>query len=85
MQEGESIANNAANRPTQGHLTEIDVAQILNLKVSTLRRWRWAGKGPRFLKFGGAVRYDPVDLQDFIEASRRNSTSDTGNGAMERA
>ena len=75
------MANTAAIRPTQSHLTEIDVAHFLNLKVSTLRRWRWAGKGPRFVKFGGAVRYVPADIDEFVELSRRTSTSDPGTGA----
>ena len=78
IDEEETMANNDANWPTQGLLTEIDVAQILNLKVSTLRRWRWAGKGPHFRKLGGAVRYDPADIEAFCEASRRTSTSDPG-------
>jgi hypothetical protein len=46
-----------------------------------LRRWRWAGHPPRFIKIGAAVRYDPADMQEFIEAGRRSSTSDTGDRA----
>ncbi len=60
-------------------MTETEAARLLGLKVATLRRWRWAGKGPRFLKLGGAVRYDPADLEAFIEQSRRRSTADPGN------
>ena len=59
-------------------LKENDAAERLSVEVATLRRWRWAGKGPRFLKIEGAVRYDSADLEVFIEASRRSSTSDTG-------
>ncbi len=59
-------------------MTETEAARLLGLKVATLRRWRWAGKGPRFLKLGGAVRYDQGDLTAFIEAGRRTSTSDPG-------
>ena len=66
-------------------LNEKEVADTLNVKVATLRRWRWAGKGPRFLKIGGAVRYDPADLQAFIEAGRRRSTSDDGTTAAGQA
>ena len=57
---------------------EHEAARILGLSVKTLRRWRWAGKPPRFLKIGSAVRYDPQVLTEFIEAARRTSTSDTG-------
>ncbi len=54
---------------------EHDAASILNLKVSTLRRWRWSGDGPRFIKLGGAVRYDPADLDQFIDENKVSSTS----------
>ncbi len=59
-------------------LTELEAAEILNVEPTTLRRWRWAGHPPSFLKIGAAVRYDPADLQEFIEAGRRSSTSDQG-------
>ena len=59
-------------------LTELEAAEILSVEPTTLRRWRWAGHPPRFLKIGAAVRYDPADLQEFIEAGRRSSTSDQG-------
>ena len=62
-------------------LKESEAAAKLNVKVATLRRWRWVGRPPRFLKIGGAVRYDPVDLEAFIEAGRRTSTSDAGKEA----
>ncbi len=59
-------------------LKEREVAQILSLEVATLRRWRWSGSGPRFLKLGGAIRYEPEDIKAFKDASRRASTSDVG-------
>ena len=60
-------------------LKEGETADILNLEVSTLRRWRWSGDGPPFIKLGGAVRYRRSDLEAYIEAQRRQSTSDTRN------
>ena len=59
-------------------LNEHDAADLLGLSVATLRRWRWAGRPPAFVKVGAAVRYDPDVLADFVEASRRDSTSDLG-------
>jgi hypothetical protein len=59
-------------------LNERQAAHQLGLKVTTLRRWRWSGKPPNFVKIGAAVRYDPADLQIFIDAGRRSSTSDQG-------
>ncbi len=59
-------------------LKEQQAAEVLNVEVSTLRRWRWAGTGPRFLKVGYAVRYDPQDLKDYLAGRVRTSTSDPG-------
>ncbi len=67
--------------PQQRLLKEGEAAQALAMEVATLRRWRWAGRGPRFLKIGGAVRYAQSDIAEFIEAGRRTSTSDTGREA----
>ncbi len=63
-------------------LKESEAARILNVEIATLRRWRWAGKGPRFLKLCGAVRYDPADLEAFMREARRTSTSDDGTAAQ---
>jgi len=56
-------------------LNEREAARRLGLRVATLRRWRWAGKGPPFRKIGAAVRYHPLDLLAFIDAGTRRSTS----------
>ncbi len=62
-------------------VNETEAAAILALSVKTLRRWRWAGKEPHFVKMGAAVRYDPAELVAFIQAGRRASTSDLGSEA----
>ena len=67
-----------SSSPAAPLITEQEAALRLGLKTSTLRRWRWAGDGPRFIKVGAAVRYDPTDLNTFIVAGRRSSTSDQG-------
>jgi hypothetical protein len=55
-----------------------DASLLLGLSVRTLQKWRLQGNGPRFLKLGQAVRYDPADLDDYISRARRTSTSDPG-------
>ena len=59
-------------------LREAEAAEILSVEVATLRRWRWSGTGPRFVKIGAAVRYEPDVLAQFIANGRRSSTSDPG-------
>ena len=63
-------------------LTEMEVAELLSIESTTLRRWRWSGRGPRFRKLGAAVRYHPNDVSAFIDAASRTSTTDTGKEVM---
>ncbi len=72
----------SSNNIAPALIDEHEAARILGLSVKTLRRWRWAGRPPSFLKIGSAVRYDPANLAAFIEAARRTSTTDTG-GAVD--
>ena len=72
------MSDQIAIEPTRRLLKEDEAAQILSLEVATLRRWRWSGRGPRFLKLGGAVRYDPQQLKDYLAKQVRSSTSDPG-------
>lgn len=52
-----------------------EAAERLKLSDSTLRKWRVSGQGPRFIKIGGRVLYDPADVQSWMDQRRRNSTS----------
>jgi predicted DNA-binding transcriptional regulator AlpA len=54
----------------QGFLSERELSELTGIKVNTLQRWRLLGKGPRFLKLGGAVRYDPKDVDVWLEECR---------------
>ena len=47
-------------------ITEKEAALQLCLTQSSLRKWRWLGRGPSFIKIGAAVRYDPGDIKRFI-------------------
>ena len=50
-------------------MSERETALRLSLSVATLRVWRKTGKGPRFVRFGRAVRYIDSDVRRFIEVS----------------
>lgn len=50
-------------------VTEIEAADRLGLAVATLRQWRHRGRGPKFMRFGRAVRYLPSDLDEFVRRS----------------
>jgi len=40
-------------------LNEFDVARFTGLSVASVRRWRLLRQGPKYLKIGAAVRYQP--------------------------
>lgn len=59
-------------------LTERDASKLLCLSIRTLQKWRLCGRGPLFVKLGHAVRYEPAEIDRFLAAARRASTSDPG-------
>ncbi|MBI4515349.1 MAG: helix-turn-helix domain-containing protein [Deltaproteobacteria bacterium] len=62
-------------------LTETELAERIRIAVPTLRRWRWSGDGPPFVRVGRCVRYDPAHVRTWLDERTRRSTSDTGAGA----
>ena len=59
-------------------LTEQEAAALLHVTVKAVQGWRYRGGGPRFVKIGSCVRYRLEDLQAFVLAALRTSTSDPG-------
>lgn len=54
------------------------VSEMLCIAPATLRKWRWEGKGPKFIKVGRKVAYREADITAFIDGQIRRSTSDPG-------
>lgn len=78
------------NKPAAGGETGIllstaQAADYLGLKPNYLEKLRIAGGGPTFVKItsgaAGMVRYSREDLDAWVSASRRRSTSDEGRAA----
>ena len=55
-----------------------DAAEYVGLSPRTLEKKRLEGTGPRYLKIGRAVIYDTSDLDDYLAAFTRTSTSGPG-------
>ncbi len=49
-------------------LNEFEVARMLGVSVSTMRRWRLRKVGPAYLKIGALVKYRPEAIQLFIDS-----------------
>lgn len=56
-------------------LTPKQAAKLLNLSTSWLAKRRGDGDGPPYVKFRGAIRYRLADLQLWMKARLRVSTS----------
>ena len=65
-------------------LRTVEAANYIGLRKSTLEAWRVRGGGPVFLKLGKAVRYRREDLDSFVSARIRTSTSQTLEGGVSR-
>ncbi len=59
-------------------LKEKEASAVLNVSQKTLQAWRYRGGGPKFVKVGRAVRYSQDELNAYIQAHERTSTSDPG-------
>jgi hypothetical protein len=56
------------------HLNQVDLADRWRMSPRTLERWRWVGRGPRFLKVGGRCLYRVKDVEAFEGEQLRSAT-----------
>lgn len=59
-------------------MDEKEGASYLGVSVYSMRRWRVYGGGPVYHKIGSRVVYSQADLDEFLAACIRRSTSDPG-------
>ena len=62
-------------------ISPAEAAQKLGVEASTLANWRWAGRGPRYIRVGSRVRYRLADVASWLDSRTRRSTSDGGTHA----
>lgn len=48
-------------------MTSVDVAEYLQVPVSTVRGWRVTGRGPRAVAVGRHVRYRRSDVEAWLD------------------
>jgi predicted DNA-binding transcriptional regulator AlpA len=48
--------------------SEAEIEQLYGIPRATLQRWRFFGKGPKWVKFGRSVRYAFADFDAWIAA-----------------
>ena len=55
--------------------TEKEIAEILGISVSTVRRMRQQSSGPKATRIGSLVRYRLEDVQQFIREAAEGANS----------
>jgi hypothetical protein len=80
---GSATADKKGAHSERALLNEHATATWLSVSVKTLRRWRWARRGPPFVKIGACVRYEVSALSEFIAANRQLPVPDTANERSE--
>lgn len=83
---GQTIRSSAvepANAPAdlEQKLSRPEAARYLGISARTLEGWAVRGGGPRMLKLGSRVVYRRRDLDSWLAARERASTSDRGEAA----
>jgi excisionase family DNA binding protein len=54
---------------------ECELAARLGVSRSTLQSWRYAGRGPRYIKLGRLVRYRNADVDTYLAANSRGKVA----------
>ena len=49
-------------------LNESELAEMLGVSLATVRRWRLIRQGPKYIKLGASVRYNPEDVASWLES-----------------
>jgi excisionase family DNA binding protein len=62
-------------------LSTDEAAKYLGYGKSTLDKLRCKGGGPRYIAHGRRVTYDPDDLDEWINARKRSTTSEEAHNA----
>lgn len=57
-------------------LTTREAAPRVGVVAGTLANWRTQGTGPKFIKAGGRIAYDPADIEAWKATRRVGSTSE---------
>jgi excisionase family DNA binding protein len=51
-------------------LSVTDVAALLQVPVKTLYQWRFRGEGPISMRIGRYLRFDPRDVEAWVESRK---------------
>ena len=50
-----------------------EVAELLQVPVKTIYQWRYRGEGPRPMRLGKYLRFDPADVAVWIDVRKEQA------------
>lgn len=56
-------------------LTAAELSAEIKIPERTLAQWRYQGRGPRYLKLGGHVRYRRSEVKAWADAGQRGDAA----------
>ena len=59
-------------------LPPTEAARALGLHTQTLANFRHAGRGPEYVRVGGAIRYAEAALREYVSANTKTPTRRAG-------
>ncbi|GAM01978.1 helix-turn-helix transcriptional regulator [Sphingomonas parapaucimobilis] len=57
-------------------LSPAEAAPRVGVAAKTLANWRVLGRGPKFIRAGVKIAYDPADIEAWKASNRFGSTSE---------
>lgn len=69
LHEAGDMGSMTNNTDSDGLLTEVAAADLLQLSNRTLQTWRCKGIGPTFIRAGRAIRYRRSDLIRWVDSN----------------
>jgi hypothetical protein len=68
--------------PTRCAIHTAEAAEYIGLSRARLAKLRWAGGGPKFIRVGRTVLYKVAELESWLDANTRQSTSSPKSDAV---
>jgi len=72
------MAERITNASPERLLTVTELAGLLSVPVKTIYRWRHRGEGPQPIRVGRYLRFDPADVNRWLDARKAASVSRHG-------
>jgi excisionase family DNA binding protein len=68
------IRNGIRSRLTGTSLLSVkELAEVLQVPVRTIYDWRYRGLGPTSIRLGRHVRYEPIEIERWLNTQKRQS------------